>query len=115
MADVVVGCKLPHGLIINQAGHKIVLAGENSSRVIGGYGMTSVDKDLMSAWMADHKGFTPVKQGLIFFQESKAKAKDEATEKAKVKSGFEGIDPEKPGPGIEAATKIKKTRQQDDD
>lgn len=110
MSEVVVGCKLPHGIIINQAGKTIALAGANSSRIVGGFGMTSVDKDLMDVWMKDHKEFAPVKQGLIFVQESSGKAKDEATEKAEVKSGFEGIDPENPAPGIKPEGKINRKK-----
>lgn len=101
MSTVTVGCKLPNGLVIELDEQRVVLNGANSSAIIGGFGMTEVNKALFDAWLAKHKDYEPVKQGLIFAQEKPANAQAEAKDKAKLKSGFEGLDPKKPAEGIE--------------
>lgn len=103
MAQVVVGCKLPNGLHIHLDGKEVTLNGSNSSRVIGGYGLTNVDESFITAWLAAHQDFPAVRAGLIFVQVNAKKAEDEADEKVDVKSGLEGIDPEKPGGGVTKA------------
>ena len=101
MNTVIVGCKLPNGLVIELDEQRVVLNGANSSAIIGGFGMTEVNKALFDAWLEKHKDYEPVKQGLIFAQEKPANAQAEAKDKAKLKSGFEGLDPKKPAEGIE--------------
>lgn len=101
MSTVTVGCKLPNGLIIELDEQRVVLNGANSSALIGGFGMTEVNEALFNAWLAKHKDFEPVKQGLIFAQAKPVNAQAEAKDKAELKSGFEGIDPKKPAKGIE--------------
>jgi hypothetical protein len=100
MATVTVGCKLPHGLIIDVEGKKVKLNGANTSLVIGGYGLTPVEKDFFDAWLKLSANTVVVKRGLIFAQETQTKARDQAKEQAEVKSGLEGLNPEKPAPGI---------------
>ncbi|MVW80182.1 hypothetical protein [Bordetella sp. 02P26C-1] len=103
MATVNVACKLPHGLIIELPGHPAVeLAGANSRSAVAGFGMTKVDKEFFDRWAKAYADFPPVKRGLIFAQEREESARKEAAEKEKEKSGFEGIDPERPAPGIKA-------------
>lgn len=122
---VSVGCKLPSGLTIQlerleetvtadgvrlkryiPVGEPVTLKGSNSSAVIGGYGITDdVDGAMFAAWLESHADYEPVRQGLIFAQSTPARAADEAKEKTKITSGFEPIDPEKPGPKIEPAPK----------
>ena len=41
--QVTIGCKLATGLIIGIGGKQVTLNGANSSRIIGGYGLTRVD------------------------------------------------------------------------
>jgi hypothetical protein len=121
---IAVGCKLPHGLVIQPErldevrgvdgavhrayvphGEPVTLAGANSSNVIGGYGITeNVDADMFNAWMDSHKSYTPVVQGLIFAQPTANSAKDQAKDQADVKSGFEGLDPNKPGAKLAPAS-----------
>ena len=101
MGTVTVGCKLPNGLIIELDEQRVVLNGANSSALIGGFGLTEVNEALFKAWLEKHKDYEPVKQGLIFAQEKPANAQAEAKDKAKLKSGFEGLDPKKPAEGIE--------------
>lgn len=100
MATVSVGCKLPHGLIIKTGGKSVALAGANSSAIIGGYGLTEVDKDFYDAWRKEFATFAPLKNELIFVQESRAKAEGRAKEQAEVKSGLEPLDPAKPAAGV---------------
>lgn len=103
MADtVIVGCKLPHGLETQMGGQTVVLAGNNSTEIVGGYGLTrDVDKAAFEKWLIDFAEFPPVKKGLIFAQTSERSVRAEANEKADEKTGLEGLDPKKPAPGIE--------------
>jgi hypothetical protein len=104
MADiVVVGCKLPNGLIIRQGGVEVKLNGLNHSEIIGGHGITRVDKDLWEAWYLDHMDFAPVANGFVFANTSEKSTAAEAKEKEKEVTGFEGINPDKPGGGVEKA------------
>lgn len=103
MTTVTVGCKLPHGLIIEVEGKRVKLHGANTSRVVGGYGLTpGVDKDFFDAWLKLSATSVVVKRGLIFAQDNPGKAEGQAKEQAEIRSGLEGLDPEKPAPGIKA-------------
>ena len=102
--NVVVGCKLPNGLVIRLGEQEVTLNGANSSKIVGGHGLTDVNKDFWSAWLEQHKDFAPVVAGLIFANDNFAKTRDEANEKQDNESGFEGINPDKPGKGIKKAS-----------
>lgn len=102
MSNITVACKLPHGLVLTVGGKSVTLAGSNSSRIIGGYGLTSVDKDFFDAWSKEFASFVPLKNGLIFAQDSGAKAEGQAREQADLKSGLEPLDIEKPAKGVYA-------------
>lgn len=97
---VTVGCKLPHGLRLDHEGHRVTLNGANSSRVIGGYGMTEVDGDFWEAWLSRHRDYPPVTAGLVFAQNTAKSAESQAKEQAQVATGFEPIDPNAPGGGV---------------
>lgn len=103
MATVTVGCKLPSGLHLDLPGKtRVTLNGSNASNVIGGHGITeNVDADFFAAWLKAYADHPAVKSGLIFAHEKAASTAAEARDKTKNTSGFEGIDPAKPGPGIE--------------
>jgi len=101
---VTVGCKLPNGLIIEHMGKTHTLKGSNSTEIVGGHGLTVIDKELWDAWYDKHKDYQPVKQGLIFAHEKLDSAQSIAKERAKNKSGFEGLDPDKPGAGLSKMT-----------
>lgn len=106
MQTVTVGCKLPNGLHLDHAGKRVTLNGANASQIIGGCGFTTdVDKDFFDAWCTSHADFPPLKLGLIFAQNKKMSTEAEAREKETLKTGFEGLDPEKPMPGITKADK----------
>ena len=106
MPYVTVGCKLPNGIHLDHMGKRVTLNGSNSSSLIGGHGLTEgVDKEFWDAWLADHKDFDPVKQGLIFAHEKDANTKAEAKEKTNTKTGMEPLDADKPAPGIKPMEK----------
>ncbi len=103
-ATVTVGCKLPHGLHLDINGKRVTVNGVNSTEIIGGYGMTKdVDKEFFDAWMALNREHPAVKNELIFSDVQTSSAHAKAVERKDEKTGFEAIDPKKPGPGIEAA------------
>lgn len=122
---VFVGCKLPSGLYMDHRnvdampgvppaeGERFLLKGTNSVTTSagqhlpdsGGYGITAVPADFFADWMARHKDFPPVRNGLIFAIANEADARKEAKARGEVLSGFEGLDPEKPGPGLQKADK----------
>lgn len=96
---VVVGCKLPNGLICELGKYgddgyrRVVLNGSNHSRVVGGFGMTDVSKDFWEAWYGKHKKLDFVRRGMVFVHSDLASAKDYAQERAEVRSGLEPLDP----------------------
>ncbi|EGT5722946.1 hypothetical protein FZI38_01155 [Cronobacter sakazakii] len=101
---IVVGCKLPNGLVVEQEGYTVTLNGANSSNVVGGYGLTEgVDKDAFEKWLEVHKNQPYVKNELVFAQAKANSAQSKATENASIKSGLEGLPQDKPAPGIEKA------------
>lgn len=117
---VVVGCKLPNGLIVdlcdpgvNEHGQKIMIPrrqpvtfkGANSSNIVGGFGLTDVDADFWEAWVKQNAKFPALVNGLIFAQERRDRAADNAMDHADAKSGFEGINPDRPGKGVERVPK----------
>lgn len=114
--QVAVGCKLPSGLILrvyrpHQAntpdgktvtsfvplGDPVQLNGSNSSRVIGGFGITLVDADFFDLWESQNGEYDPVKAGLIFKASDPRAAASMATERAAVVNGMEPTDPTKMG------------------
>lgn len=104
MSQITVGCKLPHGLHLDVGGKRVTLNGANSTEIVDSHGvktgLTQVDKEFFDAWMGIYKGSAFVKSGAIFASENQGKVKAEAAEKRKVKTGFEGLDPDAPAPGI---------------
>lgn len=114
--QVTICCKLPHGLntriyklgeteegkpIMRATDDRIVFNGANSSNIVGGYGLTQIDADIWEAWIKQHVNFAPVKAGLIYMEERRDRAADRAMDQSAAKTGFEAVDPNKPGKGIE--------------
>jgi hypothetical protein len=105
---VTVGCKLPHGLHLDVAGKRVTVEGTNGATIIGGHGITrNVDKAFFEEWLRINKDSDAVKNELIFAHEKDASTAAEANEKEGNRSGFEGIDPAKPGNGVEPAKEEK--------
>ena len=107
MAKIFVGCKLPHGLFLDHNGARVTLNGSNAGAIVDAdgvkTGLTEVDKDFFDAWLSAHKDAPYVVSGMIFANDKIADTKAEAAEMASVKTGFEGLDPAAPAPGIETA------------
>lgn len=105
---VTVGCKLPHGLHLEIGDTRVTVKGANAANIIGGHGITDgVDKEFFDAWMALNADHPAVKNELIFAHEKDRDTAAEAQEKVDNKTGFEGIDPNKPGNGVKSADEQK--------
>jgi hypothetical protein len=97
-----VACALPSGLQATYGGETVVFKGANDEGAIVGFGVTTgVDKDWFDKWVESMgKDFTPLNKGLIFARASGIA--DEIKERApETVTGFEGIDGNSPGPGLE--------------
>ena len=114
MPTVTVGCKLPHGLVLEivevgksdgkemlnpaPVGKRVTLAGANSLHT--GILMpatlqiayTAVDADFWAAWLKKNSDLAFVKNGMVFAAEKPADAQAMGREHAKEKSGFEGLN-----------------------
>lgn len=105
MAKIFVGCKLPHGLHLDHNGARVTLNGANTGTIVGvdgiKTGLTEVEKDFFDAWLAVHKDAPYVIGGMVFANDKLNDTKGQAAEMANVKTGFEGLNPEAPAPGIE--------------
>jgi hypothetical protein len=109
---VTVACRLTHGLhiqlhekgqtqdgapIMQPKGERVFLRGANTSKIINGVGLTEVDADFWNEWLKQNTRFDPVKSGGIFAQGTRQNAIAQAEEMASEKTGFEPINPDKPG------------------
>lgn len=105
MANVTVGCKLPHGLqckLPNKDGSEtiVILKGANSGTIIGldgrvirgTCGYTLVDESFITAWLGAYKDLVCVKNKLIFIQKNLDNAKAQAADQVEQKTGFEAMD-----------------------
>ncbi len=102
MSTVTIACKLPNGLILDIPGApSITLNGANHPDAIAGHGFTDVPADFWEAWTKLYADFQPLKKELIFAQGSERSAVSKAKERKGEKSGLEGLDPDKPGKGLE--------------
>lgn len=94
---VLIGCKLPHGLIITSPlnpNHKVKILGLRDSKIIGAtFIVTPVDEEFWEIWKSSYMDFQPLKSGAIF----EARTQDEADGKGKdlttVKTGLERLSP----------------------
>ena len=84
---VTVGCKLPNGLVLEVGNKSVEINGANSSRVVGGHGITyDVDAEFFEAWLKAHADRDMVKGGFVFAHEKASSAKAEAADKESNKS-----------------------------
>jgi hypothetical protein len=113
MATVTVGCKLPHGLVLElieppantqqlqpmPRGKTVTLAGANSLRIvntnpaIGKFALTQVDKAFWEEWFKRNKAHPAVVSGAIFMHESATQAAAIADENKDLKTGLEPLNP----------------------
>ena len=116
---VFVACKLPNGHWLHihnlvedpsnpkaklaQQVDKVLLRGTNSpdAFLVGDYGITPVDADFWDAWISVHESSPLVKNGLIFAQTTERSTRAEAAKREGILSGFEPVDPDKPGEDLE--------------
>jgi glutamate synthase domain-containing protein 1 len=101
-----VGCKLPNGIHLDfvergKAMRRVSLRGANSSRVIGGFGITEgVPAEFFEEWMATHQDLPAVSNGLIFAMEKSASVADKAEEYKSLLNGLEPMPQEDKAAGI---------------
>lgn len=101
---VIIGCKLPHGVTLHgTAGQAIHINGMNTSLVVGGFGLTTVDADEAAYLFAAYDEYAPIKSKAIFTHGTNSVADVAAmgAELEEVKTGFEGLDPDKPAPNLQ--------------
>jgi hypothetical protein len=108
---VVVGCKLPNGLFmeLGKVGtdsyqrHRLNGSNAQGALVVPGtnYGVTTIPKDFMDAWMKKHQWLPAVRKQLIFVVGDMASAQAQAMDNQKERTGLEPLNPEKPPEGIE--------------
>ncbi len=112
---VTVYCKTPHGLVAeltNTAGEvkRVVFNGANhvsaERGLVLGYGVTeNVDAEFYDAWAKANAKRLFLVNRAVYATRDVASAAAKAKELEKEKLGFEGLDPEKPGPGLKKADK----------
>lgn len=112
MAKVIIGCRLPSGLVIEVGKHKVTLEGQRQAQARSpvillsndDYGVTEVDDSFWDAWKKQvGPEFAPLKSGAIF----EAKTQKEAGAKAKdLKEAPTGHEPIKQdADGVKSADK----------
>jgi len=117
---VIVYCKIPNGF------HLTVKAADGVDQtfringplnrtpqapdvpVFFGHGATRIPKDFAEEWFRSHAELEPVKKGHIFMTEKHQDGKAQAKERKDEKTGLEGLDPKKPGHGLEPTDEMKK-------
>lgn len=114
--NVLIGCKLPHGIILQgTAGQDVKLNGMNTSLVAGGFGLTNVDEGEAAYLFAQYENFGPFKSNAIFYNnsDSVADVAAMARELEGEKTGFEGMDPDAPANGIKPEDDDKLSKQKE--
>lgn len=110
---VIVGCKLPNGLVLEVGDKRVNLRGSahylqpnpkrkfKNPEVLFADSITLVDKAFWDAWVKRVGAqFAPIKSGAIYASPNKDDATARAMETEKIVTGLEPIDPEKtPGLG----------------
>ena len=103
---VVVGCKLPCGIILESPidpSIKVELNGANKAVIVGSrYGSTDVDGDFWELWAAQNKDFPPFASQAIFVAKNAVEIVAVAAELKDEKTGIEpmqtdGKDPRASG------------------
>ena len=124
MAEVViVGCKLPNGLLLNVGSKTIRINGRSRynmpsparpKHLLAGAdvqyadGLTTVDKAFWDQWLSEHKDYQPVKVGHVYASANTSDATAKAKDTEQNKTGLEPIDPSKPAAQIEPTEEIQK-------
>ena len=106
MANVIVACRLPHGLqasIFDEEGNAVTheFKGLNSVSIVGVpddvvYGKTEVPQEFWDAWLEQNKGTDMVRNGFVFADAKEANVAAKAKSGAK-NTGFEPMQPDADG------------------
>lgn len=107
MATILIGSKLPHGLVLKHPAKPtatVTLKGLNSAPrgvngqpVVIAYATTEIDQDFWDAWYMAHNGpkpFAAIASGAIFIAKTEEAAKKIAKEQVKRKTGMEPMSQE---------------------
>lgn len=97
---VLIGCKLPHGVqLYGTQNQPIIINGMNTSMIAGGYGITTLDDYEWDFLQTQYADYDPMIAKAIFSHGTAAVADiiDLAGDLRSVATGFEGLDPNKPG------------------
>lgn len=108
MATIIVGSKLPNGLVLKhplKTEITVVIRGKsaaprmrpNGPPLIVDYMTTEVDAEFWETWKVAHKDFAPLKSGAIFEAKTSENAKAMAKATEKLKTGFEPRSQESDG------------------
>jgi hypothetical protein len=111
MATVLIGCKLPHGIVLKgTSGQDVKLNGVNTALIQGGFGITHVSEDEAAYLFAVYEDFAPFKSNAIFTHDTAkvADLKSIAAELSDVRTGFEAVDPKAPGSGLKPEDSVDK-------
>ncbi len=118
-----VACKLPNGLTVDHQGLSLTLRGANDAGAVGvaghRYGLTELsdktgENESGVEWFMDWltgpgKSLPAVERGLIFVQTNDRNADAQAREQGgQLLTGAEGLDPDKPGEGLEPTDEQKR-------
>lgn len=105
-ATVIVGCKLPHGLVMelgkvgDEKYKRHVLFGANGNSkgaiVAGGFGITTVPADFWEQWTKKNRHLELLKNGAVFAQEGLEDTKAAAVATAGIRTGLEPLNPQAP-------------------
>jgi hypothetical protein len=110
-----VACRLPHGLVIEVGKpgadnyRQLKLNGPFSKNtkgegvlVVNGYAFTKVPEDFWNEFARAHKSAAYMVNRMVYAEDSDEKAHDTTKQgETAGKSGFEALDPEKPGKDLE--------------
>ena len=100
---------MPHGMkmdvFVKGVKKRVVLRGNNSSLVVGGFGLTeNVEKDFIDQWLKENANLECVQKGLIWYYKDTPGAHKRALEEAEKRHGMEQLvvdgkdkDPRIPG------------------
>lgn len=87
---MIIGCKLPNGIVLEVGEKSVELNGLNKSMIVGAtHATTEVEDSFWQAWKKTHAGFSAFKSGSIF--EAKSEKDAEVAVKDTSKTGLEPL------------------------
>lgn len=102
---VIVGCKLPNGLLLSVDGVTLRINGrarynmpspnrrDLNTDIEYADGLTTVDKAFWEKWLKEHSDYAPVKSGHIYASPSRNDAVAKAKDTEGMKTGLDPYDP----------------------